>query len=179
MRDGMTQEKKGLRIVVEYEKSHFDLQWRRKEILDSKASNLISIIGIILGVYTASSSFLLEKMAISPYFYVVSALFILGTIFYLYAAYNGLKALAVRKYSLGPDPQDFADKWADAKEEDTLIALMLALVDSSKKVSAVSNEQARNLESGHRYLVFGLFWTFLFVLSLIFAKILDALQYLD
>lgn len=57
---------------------------------------------------------------------------------------------------------------------ETMEALMLALVDSSKKVSAVSNEQARNLESGHKYLVLGLFWTFLFVLSLIFAKILNA-----
>lgn len=163
----------GLKTVAEYEKSHFNLQWRRKEILDSKAANLISLIGVIIGVYTATSSFLLEKMTISPCFYISSTFFVTGIILYLYAAYKGLKALGIRKYSLGPDPDDFAKKWINTKEEDTLIALMLALIDSSKRISAISDEQARNLELGHRFLILGLFLTFLFVLSLILAKVFN------
>lgn len=128
---------------------------------------------MIIGVYTATSSFLLEKMVISSGFYISSALFIAGISSYLYAAYKGLKALGIREYNLGPDPEDFARRWEKTKEEDTLIALVLALIDSSKDISALSDEQARNLELGHKYLVLGLFLTFIFVLSLIFAKILN------
>jgi len=168
----MTDEEKGLRIVVEYEKSHFDLQWRRKESLDSKAANLISLVGIIIGVYAAASSYLLEKLSVSLSFYISSALFVAGIILYLYAAYKGLKALRIRKYSLGPDPRDFADRWMNTKEEDTLIALMLALIKSSEQISLASDEQARNLDLAHRSLVLGLLLTFFFVLSLILTRVL-------
>jgi len=163
----------GLKTVLEYEKSHFELQWRRKEALDSKAANLISLVGIIVGVYTAASSYLLDRMFISPWFYISSILFVIGIAFFLCAAYKGIRALGIREYNLRPDPRDFSCKWINKKESDTQIALVLALVYSSKRVSAMSDEQAKHLESGHRHLVCGLFLTLLFVLSLIFSKILN------
>ena len=166
-------EKKGLEIVVEYEKNYFNQQLGRKERLDSKATSLISLAGVIISVYIVVSSYILEKLTLFPYFYVSSAFFVAGNACYLYAAYKGLKALKIRRFSVGPDPRDFADKWSDTKEEDTLIALMVSLVGISEQISDINVKKVQDLESGFRYLILGLLLTFLFVFSLIFAEIIN------
>lgn len=167
-------ERKGLKIVVDYEKDFFNQQLRRKERLDSKATGLISLAGVITSVYIVVSSYVLEKLAFSSYFYISGIFFIAGNASYLFSAYKGLRSLKLREYSLGPNPRDFAHNWSDTKEEDTLVALMVSLIDLSEQIFEINIAKAQDLESGFRYLVLGLLLTFLFVFSLILEAAINA-----
>ncbi|MCW3985226.1 MAG: hypothetical protein NWE91_02300 [Candidatus Bathyarchaeota archaeon] len=152
-------------IIREYE-----LGFVRLRHLDNKATNLVSVSGIVLGLLTGVGGLFLTSSSQQIDLSNISTIILLWEIFFFVISLTfGLLSLRIRYYvHFYISTEDF-DKYRGMSKNNILEILHKGYANAVQRNGKVSNEKMDAINRSFSFLYLGIILLFVFGLSLIFA----------
>ena len=150
--------------------NRFRLERERSYSLDGKASSIINLVGIIIGIEAGLASILLKDISrTSDYYIYVCAIFFMGIVFLACSILSALKSYYVKIWHVVPDPKYLIEEYAkkDRSKIDTLRIMSNEIADSIEYNEKINNEKARFIGYALIFLVAGIIINVFFICILL------------
>jgi hypothetical protein len=151
------------------------LERDRSKVLDDKASNIISFVGIILGLQGALGIFLLKEIPkTAEAYHNLSNIFLLGIILLTISIFCGLMAYRIRPQKVVPDTGEALIEEYGNTDEDFLATLTMISVEKADSIrinNKIGDDKVRYINGGFFLLVAGITVNVIFIYELLIARI--------
>lgn len=156
-------------LIYDSINNRFRLERERSYSLDGKASSIINLVGITIGIEAGLASILLKDVSRTNNYYIyVCAIFLIGIIFLTFSILSALKSYYVKIWHVVPDPKYLIEEYAkkDRSKIDTLRIMSKEIANSIEHNEKINNEKARFIGYALIFLVIGIIINMLFICSL-------------
>lgn len=141
--------------VPEFEKTMLNIAWDNYEVeiksrrdLDTKATLLVSTVGLLIALSIRFASFEQVKSLILVYFFILGILSIMG------AAVFGICSLGIRRYKI-PDTWKIIKELKDKNVIEQIRGIVVTLSETQQDFIRINNKKAQYLKIGYIILLIG------------------------
>jgi hypothetical protein len=161
------------RLIFDLITNRNNAEFQRSANLDSKASNLIGFVGIIIGLIGTTISFIFDKVYsncnLFLYYTSFRVLLVVGVILLTIAIFCSLIAYFIRQYNIVPDTKHLIENYAK-KDEDYLTILRVVAQEMSNSIitnSEIDEEKAKWIKYSQIFFGLGMSLIILFICGLL------------
>ena len=157
-------------LIYDSINNRFRLERERSYSLDGKASSIINLVGIIIGIEAGLASILLKDVSRTNDFYIyICTIFLIGIIFLTCSILSALKSYYVKIWHVVPDAKYLIKEYAekDRSKVDILRIMSKEIADSIEHNEEINNEKARFIGYALLSLVIGIIINILFICILL------------
>ena len=157
-------------LIYDSINNRFRLERERSYSLDGKASSIINLVGIIIGIEAGLASILLKDVSRTNDFYIyICTIFLIGIIFLTCPILSALKSYYVKICHVVPDAKYLIKQYPekDRSKVDILRIMSKEIADSIEHNEEINNEKARFIGYALLSLVIGIIINILFICILL------------
>jgi len=162
------------RFIYNAINDRYHLERDRLKILDDKSNNIISFVGIILGLQAGLGSFLLKEIPRTEACYqYLSSIFLLGIILLAISIFCGLLAYSVKSVLVVPDTGEELIELYGETDENFLTTLTNLSGEKAKAVRFnrdIGDRKVKFINMGFVLLVGGIIVNILFIYGLLIIR---------
>ena len=155
-------------FIYEQIKHRYDFENTRTDALDSKASNLVGWVGLIISIMSAWTGITLERDESLSLSFHENVLLVAMFVFLVGSLFFSLVAFRLSNYSVVPEPRPFMNTYKTKTHSWTLRKFTATMVDAIENNLKKNNQKASFIVIAWALFLVGMSSTATFIIKLAF-----------